>query len=104
MNQEIVTELKEKAGTWVPMEVDENPLAQMELTTVMGLLGTAVKGPMGLPAPVSPNGLTVPDAFDAREQWPKCVHAIRDQQQCGSCWAFGASEALSDRICIASKE
>lgn len=27
---------------------------------------------------------------------------IRDQSQCGSCWAFGAVESMSDRICIAS--
>jgi len=32
-----------------------------------------------------------------------CVHEIRDQQQCGSCWAFAGSEVLSDRFCIASK-
>lgn len=42
----------------------------------------------------------VPASFDARTQWPGCVHPIRDQAQCGSCWAFGASEALSDRFCI----
>jgi len=45
---------------------------------------------------------SIPTAFDSRTQWPNCVHAIRDQQQCGSCWAFAASEALSDRFCIAS--
>jgi cathepsin B len=43
---------------------------------------------------------SVPDSFDSRTEWPNCVHAIRDQQQCGSCWAFGATEALSDRYCI----
>jgi cathepsin B len=46
----------------------------------------------------------LPESFDSREQWPGCVHAIRDQQQCGSCWAFAASEVLSDRFCIASNK
>lgn len=46
--------------------------------------------------------LAVPESFDSRNQWPDCVHPILDQGQCGSCWAFGATEALSDRLCIAS--
>lgn len=44
----------------------------------------------------------VPTSFDARTEWPNCTHAIRNQQQCGSCWAHAASEALSDRFCIFS--
>jgi len=45
---------------------------------------------------------SIPASFDAREKWSKCVHPIRNQGQCGSCWAFGATEAFSDRICIAT--
>lgn len=52
---------------------------------------------------IPPNVGAVPTDFDARTQWKGCVHAIRDQQQCGACWAFGATEAFSDRLCIASK-
>jgi len=46
----------------------------------------------------------IPDEFDSRSQWPNCptISEVRDQSNCGSCWAFGAVEAISDRICIAS--
>ncbi|CAG9313979.1 unnamed protein product [Blepharisma stoltei] len=48
------------------------------------------------------NYFSAPASFDSRQQWPGCVHPILNQEQCGSCWAFGASEALSDRLCIAT--
>jgi cathepsin B len=48
--------------------------------------------------------LKAPASFDSRTQWPNCksITMIRDQSACGSCWAFGAAEAMSDRICIHS--
>jgi len=45
----------------------------------------------------------IPEHFNSSEKWPGCIHPIRDQGHCGSCWAFAASEVLSDRFCIASK-
>jgi cathepsin B len=45
----------------------------------------------------------LPDAFDSEANWPKCAKVIgdiRDQSACGCCWAFGAAEAASDRLCI----
>lgn len=45
--------------------------------------------------------IQVPDEFDSRTNWPNCwtIQQIRDQSACGSCWAFGAVEAISDRYC-----
>ena len=50
-----------------------------------------------LPAP--------PDTFDSATHWPDCkdtILDIRDQSDCGCCWAFGAAGAASDRMCIAT--
>lgn len=49
----------------------------------------------------------VPTEFDWRTD-PRAaacpsLREIRDQANCGSCWAFGSVEAMTDRICIASK-
>merc|ERR1711981_283621 len=48
----------------------------------------------------------LPTEFDWRTdpRSAKCpsVKEIRDQANCGSCWAFGSVEAMTDRICIQS--
>ena len=57
-------------------------------------------------APKLPDGpsynFAVPTSFDARQQWPNCtsIGTIQNQAECGSCWAFGAVESITDRFCI----
>lgn len=71
------------------------------------LLGTALsetsehEDPRPYVPTVPVNG-SVPLEFDARTQWEGLIHPIRDQQQCGSCWAFSAAEVLSDRVAVAN--
>jgi cathepsin B len=55
-----------------------------------------------IPVKTYASARSTPTSFDSRTQWPGCIHPIRNQGQCGSCWAFGASEVLSDRFCISS--
>jgi len=47
----------------------------------------------------------LPTTFDGSTNWPECasvIRNIRDQANCGSCWAHGTTEALNDRKCISS--
>lgn len=47
---------------------------------------------------------SLPASFDPRDKWPNCptLNEVRDQGSCGSCWAFGAVEAMTDRYCTYS--
>lgn len=74
---------------------------------LMGLCGT-IMGQKLLPVKKTLRSMPrsdLPENFDSREAWPECpsIGEVRDQGSCGSCWAFGASEAITDRTCIHSK-
>ena len=83
--------------------IEEHPFrgySEAQLKSMLGLKRPAEYVPKKMIYGIE--NAALPTAFDARTQWPTCVHAIRDQASCGSCWAFAASEALSDRFCIAT--
>lgn len=66
----------------------------------------ALKEPKGMLPEQDIEVGALPSDFDSRTQWGSMCPStseIRDQAACGSCWAFGAVEAMTDRICIASK-
>lgn len=100
LSSEMVNYINKLNTTWKAGHNFHN----VDYSYVQKLCGTMLKGPK-LPVMVQySEDVKLPEQFDAREQWPNCptLKEIRDQGSCGSCWAFGAAEAISDRVCIHS--
>lgn len=103
VNQEVVDMIKQSGTTWTPMQPEKNPFYYMPIEKIKAMMGTKLE------VDDSPNTRTsdsndLPEYFDARDKWGSSIHPIRNQGQCGSCWAFGATEAFSDRLAISGTD
>jgi len=90
------------ASTWTAGV--NRKFAKATLGQAKQLMGVKKNG-FRLPVKANSTVGTLPTAFDARTQWGSMcpsVLEVRDQSACGSCWAHGAVEAMTDRICIQS--
>uniref|UniRef100_A0A7S3JEA4 Peptidase C1A papain C-terminal domain-containing protein n=1 Tax=Euplotes harpa TaxID=151035 RepID=A0A7S3JEA4_9SPIT len=107
----MVETIKKSTNLWTPVEPEENIFRFHSREQLVGMMGAKIDlerdrqiaGELGLFGVDNEGLATVPAAFDSREQWSMCPFDIKDQGQCGSCWAFGAVETLEDRVCISSK-
>jgi len=100
---ELVKHINNAGTTW-RASLEQGGLEKMTVREARSMLGVLPGGPkLTRKTFTRESHQGVPDSFDSRTNWPKCVtmKAIRDQSACGSCWAFGAVEAMSDRYCVA---
>eukprot|EP00062_Callorhinchus_milii_P025962 gi/632987532/ref/XP_007882610.1/ PREDICTED: cathepsin B [Callorhinchus milii] len=100
MSQEMVIYINQLNTTW---KAGHN-FYSVPLSYVKRLCGTFINGPQPPVWYLPDRGIRLPEHFDWRQQiLCPTTRQIRDQGSCGSCWAFAAVGAISDRICIQSE-
>jgi cathepsin B len=94
-NQALIDEVNNANAGWTAGRTMFTDMSSEQRRKYLGALPSVPTMAEEISLPIE-----LPDTFDSRTQWPGCVGSIRDQQQCGSCWAFSLAEVMSDRLCI----
>ncbi|KAF4664983.1 hypothetical protein FOL47_004851 [Perkinsus chesapeaki] len=100
----LVDEINGKQNTWTA-SMEQKRLKGATVQDVKRLCGTLMDAKEALEEKVFLNEelQDLPGSFDTREAFPACkdiIGHVRDQSDCGSCWAFAPTEAFNDRLCI----
>jgi len=95
VTKKLITELRDTVS-WEQTDYFENIFRGWTVEDIKNMLGLL---PSHIERTDVVSSFSAPASFDAREKWPSCFWPVRDQGQCGSCWAHGLSESFSVRQC-----
>ncbi|XP_050426768.1 cathepsin B-like [Adelges cooleyi] len=106
LTDDYINQINNEATTWKAGKNFHSDTPVEYFKSMLGSkgVGSSSNGPVKTADPNYENIQYIPRTFDARKKWKNCqtVGHIRDQGQCGSCWAHSTTSAFSDRLCIAT--
>jgi hypothetical protein len=95
--------IKQKGAKWIAGETSVSKLPPEQRKLRLGLAKHEITGTERLVSPEPPlSGL--PTSLDWRSNSGNYVTPVRDQENCGSCWAFATTAALESNILIRNNQ
>ena len=101
------TDYLKRHVSWEVAEYEENIFRGFtveEATMMFGNKPPVNEEPLPEFVPSEEQLKSLPSSFDWRDHSADCIHEVRNQGNCGSCWSFATSGMLADRCCLMSAD